>query len=450
MTEPLRSLRVWLLLAMLATAAVTILVGNFVIGRINASSEVEADRAKALTIANAIAAQMHGGAPTPDLRLLQRALPNDQIVVLRDGRTIFTGPSRSSYPLAVTVTAPFPSGKVNLRDHHAPDTGGLAQATLVAGTIAVLVMGEAWLGTTLIMRTVRGPLRRAIETADRVAAGDLSARMGESGPEEFARLGHALDSMAAQLQHADAEQRRFLADLAHEIATPVSAVTGFAVALADGSAATPTERAEAAQLVVRESDRLQRLLDDVRSLNRLELAESTRREQIDVAELCADAANRYRPAAQRAAVTLRVEARHACVTADPRLVEAVVNNLVANAVRYTPAGGTVEIRVRKRRATVVVTVRDTGIGIAPEHLQRIFDRLYRVDEARDRATGGSGLGLAIARRAAQSLGGRIEVDSTPGVGSEFRLVLPLRPPVATPAPSGAAGSERGDPADASV
>jgi len=441
---------VWLLVAMLATAAVTILVGNFVIGRINASSEVEADRAKALTIANAIAAQMHDGAPAPNLRLLQRALPNDQIVVLRDGRTIFTGPSRSSYPLEVTVTAPFPSGKVILRDHHAPDTGGLAQATLVAGTIAVLVIGEAWLGTTLIMRTVRDPLRRAIETAGSVAAGDLSARMGESGPEEFAHLGRALDSMAAQLQHADAEQRRFLADLAHEIATPVSAVTGFAVALADGSARTATERAEAAQLVVRESDRLQRLLDDVRSLNRLELAESTRREQIEVDELCAEAANRHRRAAERAEVSLRVDARHACVTADPRLVEAVVNNLVANAVRYTPAGGTVEIRVRKRRTTVVVAVWDTGTGIAPEHLQRIFDRLYRVDEARDRATGGSGLGLAIARRAAQSLGGRIEVDSTPGAGSEFRLVLPLSPPAATPAPDGAAGSERGDPADTSV
>jgi signal transduction histidine kinase len=104
-----------------------------------------------------------------------------------------------------------------------------------------------------------------------------------------------------------------------------------------------------------------------------------------------------------------------------------VNNFVSNAIRYTPPGGRVRIVAQRRRSAAVIAVRDTGMGIAPEHLERIFDRLYRVDEARDRATGGFGLGLAIARRAAQSLNGRIEVTSTPGEGSEFRLVLPARP-----------------------
>jgi signal transduction histidine kinase len=105
----------------------------------------------------------------------------------------------------------------------------------------------------------------------------------------------------------------------------------------------------------------------------------------------------------------------------------VVDNFVSNAIRYTPAGGRVEIRPRRRRPAAVIAVRDTGIGIGPKHLERIFDRLYRVDEARDRATGGSGLGLALARRAAQSLGARIEVHSKPGDGSEFRLILPAVP-----------------------
>jgi two-component system sensor histidine kinase BaeS len=259
--------------------------------------------------------------------------------------------------------------------------------------------------------------------------------MAISGPEEFAHLGRAFDTMAAQLQQADTEQKRFLADLAHEIATPLSAVSGFAFALVDHSAHTAAERAEAAAIVARESDRLRQLLDDVRHLHRLELAESVRQEQVDIHVLCTETARRFQLTARSARITLLVCAEQVSVTADPRLVDAVVNNFVSNAIRYTPAGGRVQIRAHQNRSAAVIAVRDTGIGIAPEHLDRIFDRLYRVDEARDRATGGSGLGLAIARRAAQSLGARIEVESAPGDGSEFRLLLPS----ATAPPSG--GSE---------
>ena len=300
----------------------------------------------------------------------------------------------------------------------------LAHEPLVAGVVAVLLIGEAWLGATVLVRTVRKPVGRAIETADRLAAGDLSARMAISGPEEFAHLGRAFDSMAAQLQQADTEQKRFLADLAHEIATPLSAVSGFAFALVDHSAHTAAERAEAAAIVARESDRLRQLLDDVRHLHRLELAESVRREEVDIHVLCTETARRFQLAARSAMITLLVCAEQVSVVADPRLVDAVVNNFVSNAIRYTPTGGRVQIQAHRNRSAAMIAVRDTGIGIAPEHLDRIFDRLYRVDEARDRATGGSGLGLAIARRAAQSLGARIEVDSTPGHGSEFRLLLP--------------------------
>jgi signal transduction histidine kinase len=238
------------------------------------------------------------------------------------------------------------------------------------------------------------------------------------------RLSRAFDSMAGQLQQADAEQKRFLADLAHEIATPLSAVSGFAVALVDHSARSRAEREEAAAIVLHESERLQQLLDDVRHLHRLELAESVRQEQVDLGALCAETAQRFRLAAGAAGVTLVVCPDQVSVRADPRLIDAVVNNFVSNAIRYTPAGGRVRIVAQRRRSVAVIAVRDTGMGIGPEHLERIFDRLYRVDEARDRATGGFGLGLAIARRAAQSLNARIEVASTPGEGSEFRLLLP--------------------------
>ncbi|HEY9242186.1 MAG TPA: HAMP domain-containing sensor histidine kinase [Streptosporangiaceae bacterium] len=272
----------------------------------------------------------------------------------------------------------------------AASASGALPAPVMASVVALVLIGEAWLAATVLVR----------------------------------RLSRAFDHMAGQLQQADAEQKRFLADLAHEIATPLSAVSGFAVALVDHSARSRAERAEAAAIVVHESDRLQQLLDDVRHLHRLELAESVRQEQVDLGAACAETAQRFRLAAGDAKVTLVVCAEQVSVRADPRLIDYVVNNFVSNAIRYTPAGGRVRIVAQRRRSVAVIAVRDTGMGIAPEHLERIFDRLYRVDEARDRATGGSGLGLAIARRAAQSLNARIEVTSTPGEGSEFRLLLP--------------------------
>jgi signal transduction histidine kinase len=445
MIERLTSLRVWLLAAMLATALVTIVAGNFIIDRINASSEVAADRAKALLIARTIAAQVQHGTGVAQLRALQDVLPNDQLVVVQRDHTVFAGPSMTSLPLELTVSAPIPAGRVTLRDHSAPaGGGGLAQGTLVAGVIAVLIIAEAWLAATLLVRTVRKPVDRAIDAADRLAAGDFFARMGVSGPEEFARLGRAFDSMAAQLQRADTEQKRFLADLAHEIATPISAISGFAVALVDGSVQTADDRAEAASIVAQESGRLQRLLDDVRTLNELDLTESVRRERVDLSELCAETARRFRLAADTAQVAVRVQARHMRVSSDPRLIETVLNNFVSNAIRYTPPGGRVDIRARRRRAEILIAVHDTGIGMAPQQLERIFNRFYRVDEARDRVTGGSGLGLAIARRAAQSIGGRIEVDSKPQAGSEFRLIIPSGEPVParTSTPESHAGNHR--------
>jgi signal transduction histidine kinase len=166
-------------------------------------------------------------------------------------------------------------------------------------------------------------------------------------------------------------------------------------------------------------------------MNRLELTDSVRREHVDVSALCQQAAQRFRLAARDAGVTVTARAAHAWLDTDPRLIDVMVSNFVSNAIRYTPRGGKVEIRAARRRRppAVVIAVRDTGTGIAPEHLERIFDRLYRTDDARDRASGGSGLGLAIARSAARTLGARIEVDSQPGTGSEFRLVLPAGAPV---------------------
>jgi signal transduction histidine kinase len=424
MRTRLASFRIWFLVAMLVVGLVGLIGARIAIARIEVRREEAADRLKDIQIAEAIAAQVQAGVDLETLRVIQSVLPNDQIIIDRGGRRIFTGPPIIDSEFEVEASSVFPGGRVIVRDYHSPVPGSPVELTLVVGGLVLLVVGGALLAVSLLTRALRQPIDRAAAAADRVAAGDLAARIGEVGPDEFARLARAFDSMAARLEAVDREQREFLADVAHEIATPVNAVVGLAGALVDGTAASPQERTEASQLIESETTRLETLLEDLRRLTRLDLAEPLRIQQVDVAELCRSVRARFSPAAGRAGVALLVDARHLHATTDPRLLETVLDNLVSNAIRYTPQGGTVRIRTFHTENDSVISVADTGIGIAPTDLTRIFDRFYRVDRARDRATGGSGLGLALARRAAQAIGARIEVSSDVGIGSEFNVVLP--------------------------
>jgi signal transduction histidine kinase len=213
--------------------------------------------------------------------------------------------------------------------------------------------------------------------------------------------------------------------VAHEIATPVSTVSGFALALADGTAASPDQRREARALIEAETLRMRELLDDLRELTRLDLVGGARLGPLELNRFVVALQARFRLAAEAAGVNLHMESAPGTVITDGRLLETISSNLLSNAIRYTPSGGRVDLRIGLRDDELVLSVRDSGVGIAPEHQARIFERLYRVDHTRDRATGGSGLGLAIALRAAQTLGGRLEVDSAEGRGSQFQLRVPV-------------------------
>ncbi len=426
MLARLRSIRLRLLLAMVVTAAAGLAGAYVVIAKIEHAEELSIIRSDAAQAARAVAAEAAAGADRERFARAQAVLGDDQLLVFRNGRRVYGGPARAS-DLTATASARFPGGRAVVVAH-ADETARLsAEVITVLAAVVLLVIGAAVVTATLVVRTVREPIEQAIAAADRVAEGDLSARIGAVGPDEFVRFGRAFDGMAERLEAGDRDQRRFLADVAHEIATPVNALTGFAGALADGSARSDAERAEAAALIAQESARLSALIDDLRRLTRLDLLETVRVERLDIGELCRGLGRRLEPAARAASVSLTVDAEPLPTVADRRLLETVLGNLLTNAIRYTPAGGKVELSSRRTRGHLVLAVRDTGIGIAPEHRERIFDRLYRVDAARDRASGGSGLGLAIAQRAARALGGRIELDSEPGAGSEFRLVLPRKP-----------------------
>lgn len=427
------SLRFWLLVAMIASAVIGLGAAVLLFNHVQSSHEHAADAAKARQEARTVAAQVRTGADNARLTALQELLANDQITVHRAGRVVFRGPSRTGREFELQAEARFPGGLVRISDYASPESSTTLELTLITAGVLALVIAAAIGTATLVTRAVRRPVQRAINAAERVSRGDLTARMGTSGPEELVKLGSAFDDMAARLEQADRDQRQFLADVAHEIATPVNAVSGFALALADGAAQGEQERREARSVIAVQTGRLRDLLGDLRELTQLDLAEGVRVSPVSLRPFGERLAASFRPAARDATVDLQVATDDGAVLTDARLLEMIVSNLLSNAIRYTPPGGSVHLELRRRRDELLLRVRDTGVGIAPEHQKRIFERLYRVDSTRDRATGGSGLGLAIVRRAVRSLGGHIQLDSAPGKGSEFRITLPAGRSPAPPA-----------------
>lgn len=425
MLAQLASFRVRLVAALAGAAVLGLIAAFLILTTVDMMQETAAYMREANGSASWVAAQARLGAGQAEFARMQGMLASDQLIVIRGGKEVFRGPPVPQGLSFVTVSASFPGGKVVFRDAETGQISLPGEELIVGGGVAILVIGVAWAASTLLTRNIREPVEQAIDVADRLAAGDLTVRMGAVRPAEFGHLARAFDEMASRLESADREQRRFLADVAHEIATPLSAVTGFALALADGSAGTLAERQEAAEVITSQADRLGGLLRDLRLLTRLDLTEAVRIEPVFVGEFLHAVRTRFAPQVRQTGVTFTASGWNGQFICDRVLLETVLDNLTSNAIRYTASGGRVKVRVRRQGKDVIFAVRDTGIGIAPEHRQRVFDRLYRTDEARDRANGGAGLGLAIAQRAALALGGRIELDSEVGKGSEFRLIVPF-------------------------
>ncbi|MGB1527220.1 MAG: HAMP domain-containing sensor histidine kinase, partial [Miltoncostaeaceae bacterium] len=260
-----------------------------------------------------------------------------------------------------------------------------------------------------------------------MASGDLDARV-DLDDGELARAAASLNAMTAQLAATDRRQREFLADVAHELRTPITAIDGFASALVDGAARTDDDRREAAEIIKGESGRLCDLVADLQALTLADLDQEVVREPTDLVECCREVVERLEHAAGERGVLLRgPRAGQDPVVAvtNAAHVQTIASNLVTNAIRATPPGGSVRVSAIHEGGSAVVEVADTGVGIAPEHLPHIFDRLYRADSARDRASGGTGLGLSISQELVRLMGGDIEVRSAPEQGTTFRFVIPL-------------------------
>jgi len=296
------------------------------------------------------------------------------------------------------------------------------QNLLLAALIASLI--GAVLGL-LFSRTLTRPLNRLVSAARAIAAKDLTHRVEPTGTVEVANVAHAFNDMADSLEKAEQLRRNLVADVAHELRTPLSVMQGSLTAQLDG--VFPLDLSETAKLYD-ETRLLSRLVDDLRELAQAEAGQlQLNVGSIDLRRVIESTAEAFHAMAneQQANVITAVPDSLPLVKADSERVGQVLRVLLNNALRHTPANGTITITAAPFADLVEVSVRDTGDGIAPNELPYVFDRFWRGDKSRARETGGSGLGLAIAKQLIEAQGGSIGVESTSGQGSRFWFRLPI-------------------------
>jgi signal transduction histidine kinase len=284
---------------------------------------------------------------------------------------------------------------------------------LLAASIAALI-------GALAARRITRPLRTLTAAAQAHAAGDRAARAGPPGPAELGELGRAFDDMAETVEREDALRRAFAADVAHELRTPLAIAQAEVEALVDGVAEPTPARLHSLH---EEMLRLARIVEDVETLAaaegaRLRLA----RERIDLAETARETVALLEDQALESGVRLTAQLEEAQVNADPTRLEQIVRNLVANAIKFTPAPGEVTVAVRVARDEALLVVEDTGPGLAEDDIAHLFERFWRGQAAREAP--GSGVGLAVAAELVRAHGGRIEAGNRPEGGARFTVSLP--------------------------
>jgi len=363
-------------------------------------------------------------APRPQFTTLSGArqtLPADAYAELRDdnnanGRAEIDGErqifsARRVGPAVVLVSRPDSLTTDDFSDY----LGGL----LLAGAIAAALAG---LAAALLARRLTAPIARVGDAARSLAEGRDPGRLPPEKTAELAALSDSFNDMSEQLARSREAERAVLLSVSHELRTPLTAIRGYAEGLEDGTVDPQT----AASVVGREADRLGRLVGDLLALVKLEQGVlDIRSEPVDLAEAAHEAERRLRPQATASDVKVVVQADGGAdtATADADRVVQVVSNLVENAIRVTPAGGTVTVSA----APGAITVSDTGPGIPAEDLEHAFDRFHLRRRHGRGSPDGAGLGLAIVRELTEAMGGSVAVESSPGAGATFTVSLPPAP-----------------------
>jgi two-component system OmpR family sensor kinase len=309
----------------------------------------------------------------------------------------------------------------------------LHRLLLIEGLVTLLVLGGIALLGLWVIRLGLRPLTEIGATAATIAAGDLTQRVRrEDERTEVGRLGLALNGMLGQIESAfrareasERKLRRFVADASHELRTPLAAVRAYAELFGRGAAERPADLERSMAGITRESERMSLLVDDLLLLARLDEGRPLEREPVDLREVVADAVETAR--AVEPSRTIRCALEEATVIGDHDRLRQTVDNLLAN-VRAHAGDATVDVTLDRGEDVARISVRDSGRGMDEEQLAHVFERFYRTDASRARASGGVGLGLSIVAAVTEAHHGRVSATSAPGDGAAFVIELPLVPP----------------------
>ena len=373
-----------------------------------------------------------GGLPTYDPATLDGtldAIPASVRKFVNDGQLAFSWQTVAGLPsLIIGGRASGTGPEIYLIHDVSAIEQALDQLRLALGVGALVLALAAVVAARVVARGVLAPVDEASRAAERIQRGDLSARVPVTSTDEFGvwadrfnRMADSLEDTIVRLEAAQAQNRRFVADVAHELRTPVAALVAEASLLGGHLDALPPEARRTGELVVHDIGRLRSLVDDLMELSRFDAAgEEVRLRPIDLARLLRDVATaRHRDA------VLELPDDPVVVETDPRRLERILGNLLDNA-REHASGALVVVRLRATAEGVRIAVLDRGPGVAPDRIGRIFERFYMADPSR---RGGSGLGLAIAAEHATLLGGRLRARNRDGGGLEIELSLPVTQPL---------------------
>jgi len=333
-------------------------------------------------------------------------------------------PSRVAGRLLVLIVRPEPTIIAFFRET-------FLRPVLVAGLLALLL---SVLLAILISRSVARPLQRLATASESIAQGEYDQHLEPSGPDEVRRVAQSFNTMASQVSAAQRAQRDFVANVSHDLKTPLTSIRGWSQALLDKTADSAEQQEQAARIIHDEAERMARMVEQLLDLAQIESGQlQLTREAIDLGRLAEEIQRRFDLQAQEKGVVLTLDAQPApAIVGDHDRLVQVFSNLVDNALDHTPDGGRIHMSVHPYgHDAVEVTVQDSGSGISPEDLGRIFERFYQVDKSRVRIEGGrgTGLGLAIVKELVEAHGGRIIARSQVNQGTTFTVRLPIAPSV---------------------
>jgi two-component system OmpR family sensor kinase len=364
--------------------------------------------------------------PLPYLRGQLVTPDGESVIYVALPTAALRSPTGGEQRLTVAVTMARPRAVTFLGDLLVP----LLFAGLIAFVISILL-------AYLIARSIAKPLQRITLATEEIARGDYDQQLNITSPDEVRRVATSFNVMAQEVKASRQAQRDFVANVSHELKTPLTSIQGFSQAILDGTARDSEAQRHAAQIINDEAERMTRLVNELLDLAKLDAGQIVMaQEPLDMSQLLRGCVEKLTPQARQGGVELKLDlGALPPLSGDNDRLAQVFTNLIDNALKHTSQGGRVIVAAKdvtgqparkgeKAVPKIEVSVADTGSGIPPEDLSRIFERFYQVDKSRRRKGKGAGLGLAIAKEIVQAHGGQIKAESVLGVGTKFTVTLP--------------------------